>query len=174
MRAARFAFESVPRRLATLLLEASDRRSGLLRFPLNQSELASLVGPMWEPVEKARSVLVDHAQRGRYHDWLRNKLPELRTVWAIDPPAASAAAEAFARGQRSLGEGDAHKAMKDLAFACRHHPGHPEYEANLAWARFALGRCDGVLDLLDRSEEIQGDRKEIDRLRRQVAKACGD
>jgi len=107
------------------------------------AELAGLVGPMWELVEKARSVLVDHAQRGRYHDWLRSKLPELRTVWAIDPPAASAAAEAFARGQRSLGEGDAHKAMKDLAFACRHHPGHPEYEANLAWARFRVQVASG-------------------------------
>jgi hypothetical protein len=45
---------------------------------------------------------------------------------------------------------------------------------NLAWARFAVGRCDGVPELLDRSEEIQGKRKEIDRLRRQVRKDCGD
>jgi hypothetical protein len=43
---------------------------------------------------------------------------------------------------------------------------------NLAWARFAVGRCDGVAELLDRSEEIQGKRKEIDRLRRQVRKDC--
>jgi tRNA A-37 threonylcarbamoyl transferase component Bud32 len=43
---------------------------------------------------------------------------------------------------------------------------------NLAWARFALGRCDGVADLLDRSEAIQGKRKEIDRLRKQVEKRC--
>ena len=45
---------------------------------------------------------------------------------------------------------------------------------NLAWARFATGSCDGVAELLDRSEEIQGKRKEIDRLRRQVRKDCGD
>jgi CRP/FNR family transcriptional regulator len=50
IRAARFAFESVPRRLATVLLEASDRRSGRLRFPLNQSELASFVGSSRETV----------------------------------------------------------------------------------------------------------------------------
>jgi serine/threonine-protein kinase len=43
---------------------------------------------------------------------------------------------------------------------------------NLAWARFALGRCDGVADLLDRSQELQGKRKEIDRLRKQVEKTC--
>ena len=40
-------------------------------------------------------------------------------------------------------------------------------------ARFAVGRCDGVAELLDRSEEIQGKRKEIDRLRKQV-EDCGD
>ena len=36
---------------------------------------------------------------------------------------------------------------------------------NLAFTRFAVGRCDGVISLLDRSESIQGERKEIDRLR---------
>jgi hypothetical protein len=43
---------------------------------------------------------------------------------------------------------------------------------NLATARFALGRCDGVAELLDRSEQVQGERKEIDRLRKQVEKHC--
>jgi hypothetical protein len=43
---------------------------------------------------------------------------------------------------------------------------------NLAFTRFALGSCDGVLELLERSEEIQGSRKEIDRLRRDVERAC--
>ena len=37
---------------------------------------------------------------------------------------------------------------------------------NLAFTRFALGSCDGVVDLLDRSEAVQGKRKEIDALRR--------
>jgi serine/threonine-protein kinase len=45
---------------------------------------------------------------------------------------------------------------------------------NLAFTRFQLGNCDGVLDLLDRSESIQGHRKEIDRLRKDVEKTCGD
>jgi serine/threonine protein kinase len=43
---------------------------------------------------------------------------------------------------------------------------------NLAFTRFALGACDGVLDLLDRSEAVQGSRREIDRLRRDVERAC--
>ena len=39
---------------------------------------------------------------------------------------------------------------------------------NLAFTRFQLGSCDGVLELLDRSEAIQGQRSEIDRLREQA------
>jgi eukaryotic-like serine/threonine-protein kinase len=45
---------------------------------------------------------------------------------------------------------------------------------NLAFTRFALGNCDGVLELLDRSESIQGRRREIDRLRRDVERNCDD
>jgi eukaryotic-like serine/threonine-protein kinase len=44
---------------------------------------------------------------------------------------------------------------------------------NLAFTRFAVGRCDGVTALLDRSERIQGHRKEIDELRRQWESRCG-
>ncbi|HYI74061.1 MAG TPA: serine/threonine-protein kinase [Gaiellaceae bacterium] len=43
---------------------------------------------------------------------------------------------------------------------------------NLAFTRFVLGTCKGVTELLDRSEEIQGRRSEIDRLRRDVRKEC--
>ena len=45
---------------------------------------------------------------------------------------------------------------------------------NLAFTRRSLGRCDGVLELLDRSAEVQGARKEIDRLRRESVRACGN
>ena len=44
---------------------------------------------------------------------------------------------------------------------------------NLAFTRRALGRCDGILELLDRSEQVQGERKEISRLRKETEKACG-
>src|SRR4051794_32417100 len=43
---------------------------------------------------------------------------------------------------------------------------------NLAYTRFKLGNCAGVLDLLDRSESIQGHRSEIDRLRSQAEQSC--
>jgi hypothetical protein len=44
---------------------------------------------------------------------------------------------------------------------------------NLAFTRYALGRCDGVLALLDRSEAIQGKRDEIRSLRSQARRSCG-
>jgi eukaryotic-like serine/threonine-protein kinase len=43
---------------------------------------------------------------------------------------------------------------------------------NLAFTRFHLGNCDGVLELLDRSESIQGQRTPIDRLREQAQDRC--
>jgi tetratricopeptide (TPR) repeat protein len=44
---------------------------------------------------------------------------------------------------------------------------------NLAYTRRALGQCTDVLTLLDRSQAIQGHRKEIDRLRKDAHKPCG-
>jgi transcription initiation factor IIE alpha subunit len=50
------------------------------------------------------------------------------------------------------------------------------YEAyakyNLAYTRFQLGNCDGVLDLLDEAEAIEGHKEPIDRLRKQARKTC--
>jgi hypothetical protein len=43
---------------------------------------------------------------------------------------------------------------------------------NLAFSRFATGRCDGVVALLDRSERIQGERDEIDDLRQEWRERC--
>jgi hypothetical protein len=50
------------------------------------------------------------------------------------------------------------------------------YEAyakyNLAYTRFQLGNCDGVLQLLDQAEAIEGHKGPIDRLRKEARKAC--
>ena len=100
--------------------------------------IAAHVQAQWDVVEKARAVLSDIAARGRYHDWLRENHGRLATVWAIDPHLAQQGIEAFTRGQAALGAGDVHRAMSELAAACRLHPGHPDYEANLAWARFRV------------------------------------
>jgi hypothetical protein len=107
------------------------------------ADLVTLVKPTWELVEKARSVLVDHAQRGRYTDYLRQNLSTLKTQWAIDIDDSRLAAEAFTKGQAALGEGDAHRAMGHFAKAARHQPGHPDYEATLAWVRFRVQVASG-------------------------------
>ena len=44
---------------------------------------------------------------------------------------------------------------------------------NVAFTRFALGSCDGVLALLERSQAIQGERSEITRLYREASATCG-
>lgn len=106
------------------------------------AELAETVAPLWELVERARATLLDMPARGRYHDWLRSRT-DLRSTWAIEPAAAAAAAEAFARGQAELGAGEPHRAIGELARACRLHAGQPEYEATLAWARFRVGDLAG-------------------------------
>lgn len=89
MRAARFAFESVPRRLATLLLESSDRRSGLLRFPLNQSELASLVGSSRETVcsilNRLRRDRIVELPRGRIQVLDRSRLEKESSSVGLSP-----------------------------------------------------------------------------------------
>jgi tetratricopeptide (TPR) repeat protein len=43
---------------------------------------------------------------------------------------------------------------------------------NLAFTRFALGQCTDVLSLLDQAQAIEGQRKEIDHLRKDAEKKC--
>ena len=45
---------------------------------------------------------------------------------------------------------------------------------NLAYTRLKLGNCDGVSDLLARSEAVQGHRSEITHLRNDARKSCRD
>jgi hypothetical protein len=129
----------------------------LQRFDL--AELAPLGKPIWELVEKARMTLVDHAARGRYMDWVRQNLTKLDTIWAIPEQQIRDAADAFQRGQQVLAQGDAHRAMGDFARACRNHPGHPEYEANLAWARFRIAVAGGK----DQREAALAERREVEK-----------
>lgn len=125
---------------AARALAARYSPSALASYDL--AELADAVAPSWELVERARATLLDMPARGRYHDWLRSR-EDLRSTWAIEPEAAAGAAEAFARGQAELGAGELHRAIGELARACRLHTGHPEYEATLAWARFRVGDLAG-------------------------------
>ncbi len=92
-------------------------------------------------------------------------------------PAGDSGGALNDRGFRLLQSGDVQGALPVLESAVAALQGTSSItEAyasyNLALARFSVGRCDGVTELLDRSEQIQGHRKEIDRLRKQVEKRC--
>jgi hypothetical protein len=142
------AYEGVGRRYAPQVLAGFDL-----------ADLAGLVDPLWQTVEKARGVLHDIAARGRYNDWLQSRWSELRTCWAVENTAAQMAVESWQRGQRALGEGDVHRAVGELAAAARNHPGHPEYEANLAWARYrtAAGRDEAARAEVARRERANAE-----------------
>ena len=94
------------------------------------------------------------------------------------PPAPASAAELNDQGFALMQAGDYEAALPLLEQAVQLSAGSGELvEAyasyNLAFTRFSLGTCDGVLDLLQRSEDVQGKRGEIKRLQREAEKACG-
>jgi eukaryotic-like serine/threonine-protein kinase len=100
---------------------------------------------------------------------------------SASPPATPSGTSGGAlndAGFRKMGAGDYAGALPLLEQAVQKLQGtgslteaYASY--NLAYTRFQLGRCDGVLELLDRSESIQGHRSEIDRLREQAQEGCG-
>jgi eukaryotic-like serine/threonine-protein kinase len=95
------------------------------------------------------------------------------------PPPGTSGSALNDEGFRLLQQGDAAAALPLLessVSALRGSGSITEAFAsyNLAWARFALGRCDGVTELLDRSEQVQGERREIDQLRRKVESRCDE
>jgi serine/threonine protein kinase len=99
------------------------------------------------------------------------------TTTAEAPPAS--ATELNDQGFALQQAGDYESALPLLEQAVQLSSGSGELvEAyasyNLAFTRFSLGACDGVLDLLRRSEEVQGKRGEIRRLQREAEKSCGD
>ncbi|HJS49451.1 MAG TPA: serine/threonine-protein kinase, partial [Gaiellaceae bacterium] len=94
-------------------------------------------------------------------------------------PAAPSGADLNDAGFARMQAGDYGGALpflRDAVLALRGSGSLTEAYAsyNLAFSRFALGRCDGVIGLLDRSERIQGERSEIDRLRSEWEATCGD
>ena len=94
-----------------------------------------------------------------------------------EPPAGGDPAALNDEGFRLMRAGDYEGALPLLEQAVAGLTGQGSLtEAyasyNLANTRFQLGRCDGVLELLDRSESIQGQRSEITRLRAQAQDRC--
>jgi CRP/FNR family transcriptional regulator len=80
--AARLAFETVPRRLASLLLALSNSRYGTLNFPLNQTEIANLIGSSRETVcsilNRLRREGMLSIVKGRIRVLNREQLAEVR------------------------------------------------------------------------------------------------
>jgi tetratricopeptide (TPR) repeat protein len=105
------------------------------------------------------------------------------TVTTSAPPPAPAAPSTRSgealndAGYAKMQAGDFAAALPLLEGAVRKLDGTGKlYEAyakyNLAYTRFQLGNCDGVLDLLDQAEAIEGHKEPIDRLRHDAKKTC--
>jgi serine/threonine protein kinase len=93
-------------------------------------------------------------------------------------PSSASASSLAAAGFNKMKQGDYNGALPLLEQAQQKLQGagtlSEAYNAyNLAFTRFQLGRCDGVLELLDRSESIQGHRDDIDSLRSDAEDRCG-
>jgi serine/threonine-protein kinase len=93
------------------------------------------------------------------------------------PAAASDGASLNDQGFRLLQAGNAAAALPLLEQAVSKLQGSDSLaEAyasyNLALARYETGSCDGVKELLDRSQQVQGHRHEIDQLKHDVDRSC--
>src|SRR5262249_34334078 len=99
------------------------------------------------------------------------------------PPAAPSASAATGsalndEGYRRMQAGDYRRALVMLEQAVHRLQGTGSLSEayasyNLAYTRLPLRRRDGVLELLARSQAVQGPRSEIDALRRQAQARCG-
>ena len=93
------------------------------------------------------------------------------------PPAAASGVELNDQGFRRMQAGDYSGALPLLEQAVAKLSGSgglAEAYAlyNLAYTRLRLGNCDGVEDMLTRSEQIQGHRTEIDQARVRAQEQC--
>jgi serine/threonine-protein kinase len=103
--------------------------------------------------------------------------PPTSSVPAAVPPSSQSGASLNLAGFRKMQQGDYAGALPLLERAVQKLSGTQSLDEayasyNLAYTRFQLGNCNGVLDLLDRSEAIQGHRSDIDRLRAQAEENC--
>jgi serine/threonine protein kinase len=103
--------------------------------------------------------------------------PAPSTQSPVIPPSGLSGTALNNAGYAKMRDGDYAGALPLLEQAVRKLEGtHVLDEAyakyNLAYTRYHLGNCNGVLDLLGQSEAIQGHRAEIDRLRAQAEQNC--
>jgi eukaryotic-like serine/threonine-protein kinase len=99
------------------------------------------------------------------------------TTSTSPPPSGQTGEQLNDAGYAKMRAGDYAGALPLLEAAVRKLDGTGKlYEAyakyNLAYTRFQLGDCTGVLDLLDQAEAIEGQKSAIDRLRSQAEQRC--
>ena len=99
------------------------------------------------------------------------------TTTAAVPPASASPSELNDQGYELMQARRYEEALPLLTQAVAGLAGSGELaEAyasyNLAYTRRALGQCDGVVDLLNRSEQVQGSRREISKLRKEAERSC--
>ena len=98
---------------------------------------------------------------------------------APSTPSSGSGSQLNLAGYQKLQAGDLNGALPLLEQAVQKldgtrslDEGYAKY--NLAYARFALGDCTGVLALLDQAQAIEGKRSAIDDLRHRAKKGCKD
>jgi hypothetical protein len=105
--------------------------------------------------------------------------PQAQSTQSVPTPAPSGQSGIALNnaGYAKMREGDYAGALPLLEEAVRKLDGtgildeaYAKY--NLAYTRYHLGNCDGVLDLLDQAEAIEGRKPAIDRLRSQAQQNC--
>ncbi|MDX6474600.1 MAG: eukaryotic-like serine/threonine-protein kinase [Gaiellaceae bacterium] len=99
------------------------------------------------------------------------------TTAPATPPSGGSGSQLNDAGFAKMRQGDyagalplLEQAVQKLSGSGSTNEAYADY--NLAYTRRKLGRCDGVLGLLDRSQAIQGHRSEIDSLRADAQQNC--
>ncbi len=135
--------------------------------------------PTTAPAPKPRTFVKTVTQQAKtVEKTVTESAPPPPTTQATPPAAATpSGAELNDAGFAKMRAGDYAGALPLLEQAVQKLQGTgslPEAYAdyNLAYTRFALGRCDGVKELLDASKRIQGERTEIKELKERSKKAC--
>jgi hypothetical protein len=93
------------------------------------------------------------------------------------PPSSQSGAALNNAGYAKMQAGDYAGALPLLEQAVQRLDGTGSLDEayakfNLAYTRYHLGNCDGVLDLLDQAQAIEGRKAPIDSLRRQAQQNC--
>jgi predicted Ser/Thr protein kinase len=101
------------------------------------------------------------------------------TAQTAPAPAAASGADLNSSGYAKMQANDYAGALPLLEQAVQKLSGTGSLDEayadyNLAFTRMALGQCTDVLALLDRSQQVQGHRPEINKLRKDARKRCGD